>query len=117
MSYWWLSFVSDDDIALGICLVEADDFESAIAESTKHRCNPGGEIHGMASSVNDIAMQKEVDLWGLNCLVKPDQLHASGGYVTSGQIHDMNPQEREEMGKEAYSRAVDHLEKKVRGSQ
>lgn len=44
-SWWWLSFANAKG-HLGIALVRASDFRSAVRESHRRGCNPGGEVAG-----------------------------------------------------------------------
>lgn len=46
--WWWLSFVDirngDDDVFLGVCIVEAPNEPMACAAAWEHGCNPGGSV-------------------------------------------------------------------------
>lgn len=44
-SWWWLSFASSER-NLGVALVSAPDFGTAVLKSHALRCNPGGEVNG-----------------------------------------------------------------------
>lgn len=44
MSWWWMSFVGEQGF-LGVCIVEAETMEAAVASSHMIGCNPGGDIH------------------------------------------------------------------------
>ncbi len=47
MSKWWLSF-ADANGFLGVCVVEAPDFEAAFKRARAVGCCPGGECRGWA---------------------------------------------------------------------
>lgn len=42
--FWWLSFVSDDDVFLGIAVVRGFDMEFAVMSAHRLGCNPGGHV-------------------------------------------------------------------------
>jgi hypothetical protein len=45
MSYWFLSFrEAEKNLNLGVCVVQAEDEESALDESWLKKVNPGGEV-------------------------------------------------------------------------
>lgn len=50
MSLWWLSFAdpnrSRGDEFVGVAIIEAVDFSSAIKAAWTLGCNPGGEVQG-----------------------------------------------------------------------
>lgn len=43
MSYWYISFATDETGFLGATVVQADNVNLAIAEATERGLNPGGE--------------------------------------------------------------------------
>lgn len=46
MKYWWLSFVSDDDKFIGVCIVKASEFTDAVMKTHELKINPGGQVAG-----------------------------------------------------------------------
>lgn len=47
MKRWWLSFASDENVFLGVCLVDADHFIEACRVAKTVGCNPGGQAMGV----------------------------------------------------------------------
>jgi hypothetical protein len=47
MHRWYLSFVSEEDVFLGACVLDADEFKDALIKSHVLAINPGGQVMGM----------------------------------------------------------------------
>lgn len=46
LPFWWLSFVSDLDVALGVCIVRGEDLIHATTRAHELGINPGGQVLG-----------------------------------------------------------------------
>jgi hypothetical protein len=69
MALWWLSF-SSETRNLGVAIVEANSFESAIDEAHRRKLNPGGEVLGV--EVPEIGVER---VWPYrNRLIQADEV-------------------------------------------
>ena len=58
MNYMWLSFADEKTgTNLGVCIVEANDFDEGLKKSWKYSINPGGHVAGY--SLNEEQFQKQ----------------------------------------------------------
>jgi len=66
MGLWWLSFCDPakpkGEQFLGVCLVEAPDYPSAIRRAWRKQCNPGGVIAGFDLPIAAMTNEKRVIL-------------------------------------------------------
>jgi hypothetical protein len=66
VALWWLSFCDPakppGEQFLGVCLVEADNYPSAIRRAWREGCNPGGEINGFDLPLDKLTNAKRVIL-------------------------------------------------------
>jgi hypothetical protein len=66
MGLWWLSFVDpkrpEGEGFLGVALIEADDYPSAIRRAWREGCNPGGEINGFDLPLDELTNEQRLIL-------------------------------------------------------
>lgn len=85
MTFWWLSFATDDG-PRGVAIVAGEDIDQAVRRSHELGINPGGEVAGVPFP-DDPDATAERERWGVDRLISNDDLR-SAGYQKRGELID-----------------------------
>jgi hypothetical protein len=84
--WWYLSFVSDDDVFLGVAIVQGQGLITAVRRAHRLKINPGGQLMGL--EIPDISLVPEEARERL--LSKADLERLLGPVRRLGDIEDMD---------------------------
>lgn len=84
MNTYWVSFTEGKN--LGCCIIDAEDEEKALTKINDLKINPGGEVMLFIMSNDEVAL-KEIDKWGKNKLISPEDL-LNDGYRKLGELNE-----------------------------
>lgn len=87
MQTYWISFATDKDGHLGCCIVDAENESEAIKKTFELKINAGGEALIVELDLTNEEAIKEVNQWGKNRLITPQEL-ADDGYVKLNQLDE-----------------------------
>jgi hypothetical protein len=87
MNTYWISFATDKDGHLGCCIVDAENEKEALAKTFELNINAGGEALLVELDTNNETAIKEINQWGKNKLITPQEL-VEDGYCKLNQLDE-----------------------------
>lgn len=83
MAWWWLSF-SGEEGNLGVVIAQGHSEEDAIARTQLLGVHPGGDdVFGVPVPEHDPVAVAEMEQWGVDRLISPNELVEAGYEKTS----------------------------------